>query len=114
LPSDAEWTTLINYLGGENVAGRKLKSTTGWFNSNTGTNSSGFTALPSGFRLYDGNFNYMGNRGGTWWSSTENNVESGVWTRTVDCCYYDEKDDYVTRESESKELGFSVRCIKNF
>ena len=55
LPTDAEWTTLTDYLGGKNVAGGKLKETgtEHWFSPNTGaTNESGFTALPGGIVIY--------------------------------------------------------------
>ena len=46
LPSDEEWTTLTDYLGGEDVAGTKMKSTSGWKEDGNGTNESGFSALP--------------------------------------------------------------------
>jgi len=50
LPSEAEWTILLNYLGGNLVAGGKMKTTTGWNSPNEGaTNSSGFSALPAGY-----------------------------------------------------------------
>jgi uncharacterized protein (TIGR02145 family) len=52
IPTDAEWTTLTTYPGGESVAGGKMKSTSGWYNNGNGSNSSGFTALPGG-RSYD-------------------------------------------------------------
>ncbi|SDD19418.1 FISUMP domain-containing protein [Williamwhitmania taraxaci] len=73
LPSDAEWTQLTTFLGGESVAGGKLKEigTTHWASPNTGAdNSSGFTALPGGYRNYGGSFYYIG-YGGYWWSATE-------------------------------------------
>ncbi|MBK7505887.1 MAG: fibrobacter succinogenes major paralogous domain-containing protein [Bacteroidetes bacterium] len=58
VPTDAEWETLITYLGGEDIAGRKMKSTKGWETSGdendssgfNGNNSSGFTGLPAGYR----------------------------------------------------------------
>jgi uncharacterized protein (TIGR02145 family) len=82
LPSDAEWTELTDYLGGEWVAGGKLKATgtfeagTGlWYDPNTGaTNETGFTALPGGFRNFDGAFVFIGNYG-HWWSATESNAK---------------------------------------
>ena len=53
VPSDAEWTELINCLGGEDVAGGKMKAVSAlWYSPNTGaTNSSGFTGLPGGYRF---------------------------------------------------------------
>ena len=73
VPTDAEWTTLTTFLGGENVAGGKLKETgtTHWTTPNTGaTNETGFTALPSGYRYIDGTFLTIFSMG-IWWSSTE-------------------------------------------
>ncbi|MFN5305549.1 MAG: FISUMP domain-containing protein, partial [Bacteroidota bacterium] len=65
VPSDAEWTTLTTFLGGENVAGGKMKSTGTqyWASPNTADNSSGFSGLPGGFRSYDGSFGYIGLNG---------------------------------------------------
>jgi uncharacterized protein (TIGR02145 family) len=73
LPSDAEWTTLTDYLGGESVAGGKLKETgtTHWKSPNEGaTNESGFTALPGGYRDLYGSSHHVGDYG-YWWSATE-------------------------------------------
>src|ERR1035437_4836347 len=73
VPTDTEWSTLLKYLGGEGVAGGKLKETglTQWLSPNTGaTNESGFTALPGGFLFFDGTFKYVCYCG-VWWSSTE-------------------------------------------
>src|SRR5262245_47721661 len=85
IPSDSEWTTLQTFLGGDSVAGGKMKSTgtikagTGlWRFPNTGaTNSSGFTALPGGWRLDDGSFHNLGGNDvgygvGHWWTATVN------------------------------------------
>ncbi|MCB9001260.1 MAG: fibrobacter succinogenes major paralogous domain-containing protein [Bacteroidales bacterium] len=71
--TDAEWTTLTTYLGGESVAGGKLKETdtTHWASPNTGaTNETGFTALPGGYRGRGGAFGGIGGYG-YWWSATE-------------------------------------------
>jgi len=72
LPSDAEWTTLTNYLGGASVAGTKMKSTSGWIDGGNGTNESGFSALPGGYRNSSGSFYFLGETG-IFWSSTEYN-----------------------------------------
>ena len=72
VPTDAQWTTLSTFLGGEGVAGGKLKetSTTHWLTPNTSaTNETGFTALPGGYRNHSGTFGLIGNTG-FWWSST--------------------------------------------
>jgi len=107
LPSDSEWSTLTNYLGGEEVAGGKLKSTSGWNNPNSGaTNSSGFSALPGGYRDYDGSFNYISDYG-YWWSSTEYS-STIAWYRLMG--YYSA---YVLRNYYGKSVGFSVRCLRD-
>jgi len=53
VPSDEEWIILIDYLGGEEIAGLKMKNTTGWEDykgkNGNGTNESGFAGLPGGF-----------------------------------------------------------------
>ncbi len=108
IPSDAEWTTLSNFLGGSEIAGGKLKSTKSWDSPNTGaSNSSGFTALPGGFRDYDGAFGNIG-LGGYWWSSTEYGTSS-AWGRSLVCNNSGEG-----RGGNSKNNGFSVRCLRDF
>ncbi len=108
VPSDAEWTTLVNYLGGEDVAGGKLKETgtTHWQSPNNGaTNSSGFTALPGGYRRYpDGQFGLLGTDG-RWWSSTQYDG-SKAWYRYI----YNNKT-IVGKNYIDKGYGFSVRCL---
>ena len=109
LPTSAEWTTLINNLGGEIVAGGKLKEsgTSHWQSPNTGaTNSSGFTALPGGDRNTNGIFFNIGNWG-FWWSSTES-TPINAWNRSM---FYIST--YPTSFDYSKTLGESVRCIKD-
>lgn len=109
LPSDAEWTTLITFLGGDSVAGGKLKEigTTHWTKPNTGaTNETGFTALPGGVRQKFGTFMYTGNTG-TWWNSTENSAASAYYT-SIGYYYI-----FVDRYYLDKLYGFSVRCLQN-
>ena len=108
LPSDAEWTELTDYLGGESVAGGKLKETgtTHWESPNTSaTNETGFTALPGGARGTDGSFSSIG-ASGYWWSATEVSTDY-AWGRTMD--YLSSN---VSRDLD-KELGFSVRCVRD-
>lgn len=109
-PTDGEWTTLTDYLGGVEVAGGKMK-TTGfqyWQNSNTdATNESGFSGLPGGFRYYfNGDFNYVGDYG-YWWSSSEYDANN-AWSRFL---FYDYGNAY--QGYGSKQGGFSVRCLKD-
>jgi uncharacterized protein (TIGR02145 family) len=109
VPSDAEWTALRTYLGGENVAGEKLKEsgTTYWVSPNTGaTNESGFTALPGGLRYQDGLFHDFG-FSGYWWSSTEYSASRAFFF------YMDYEYSNVFRFDNFKKIGFSVRCMKD-
>jgi len=109
LPSDAEWTELTNYLGGESVAGGKLKEngTIHWNSPNTGaTNESKFTALPGGRRNLNGNFSTIG-YSGIWWSSTEFYSDVAC-SRGMNYSY-----GTVSNEDDSKESGFSVRCVRD-
>jgi uncharacterized protein (TIGR02145 family) len=82
LPSDAEWTTRSNVLGGDNISGGKLKEigTSHWFHPNFGaTNSSGFSALPGGYRDSEHLNIFVGLTGyGFWWSTTESTPEESV------------------------------------
>ncbi|MCK4448089.1 MAG: fibrobacter succinogenes major paralogous domain-containing protein, partial [Candidatus Marinimicrobia bacterium] len=107
VPSDEEWQTLVDYLGGSGVAGGKMKETgtTHWNSPNTGaTNESGFSALPGGYRYLDGGYYDMGYYA-YFWSSTEGSSGS-AWSRHL---YYDHSE--VGRYFEGKRLGFSVRCV---
>ena len=108
IPSDTEWYTLANFLGGQSIAGGKLKETgtTHWTYNTGATNETGFSALPAGGRLNNGTFNYFGYHG-FWWNSSEVNTNSGlVWY-----VRYDSGD--LSRSSYNKNYGFSIRCIKN-
>lgn len=106
IPSDAEWTILSDYLGGKEIAGKKMKSTSGWYKDGNGTNSSGFSGLPGGNRNSSGPFDNVGD-GGNWWSSTEYSTNSAS-SRDLD---YD--DGVVYRYLNFKKHGFSVRCLRD-
>jgi uncharacterized protein (TIGR02145 family) len=108
VPSDAEWTTLATYLGGESVAGGKMKETgtAHWPSPNSGaTNSSGFTALPGGY-LPNNTF-YDIAQHGYWWSSSEQNSTT-AWYQTVFS-----GNTITVRNTIAKASGFSIRCIKD-
>ena len=110
LPSDAEWTELIGYLGGESVAGGKLKEAgfAHWDSPNTGaTNETGFTALPGGRRFSYGSFSNI-DCYGLWWSSTEYSTLD-AWGQFIECNY-----SYVSRFDYNLNSGFSVRCLRDF
>ena len=113
MPSDSEWQVLINYLGGNAIAGGKMK-TTGtieggdglWQSPNTGaTNESGFSAVPGGARDYT-DF-YLGNRSAYFWSSTSAGSSGGRYL------VLDDNSEDVYHTWYYREYGFSIRCIKN-
>ena len=107
--TDAEWTTLTSNLGGGSVAGGKIKETdtVHWSGPNTGAdNSSGFTALPGGLRLFVGTFGNI-RTGGLWWSATEDNTDY-AWGVNASST-----DGQITRSYSNKHSGLSVRCVKN-
>ncbi len=118
VPTDCEWMYLEGSLGmsvmdqetqggrGTNEGGA-LKATTNWLSPNTGaTNSSGFTALPGGYRSLNGSYNDIG-ISGYWWSSTENG-SGNAWTRKLN--YVSSN---VNRDFDNKQNGFSVRCLRD-
>jgi uncharacterized protein (TIGR02145 family) len=109
VPTDAEWTILITYLGGGSVAGGKMKSTgTDYWNSpNTdATNSSGFSALPGGSRNTDGSFANIRNFA-FFWSATGPVSDIAIF-RTL----YGSSS-FVTSNQNLKSVGASVRCLKD-
>lgn len=76
IPSQVDWVELIEFLGGVNIAGGKMKTTTGWTAPNTdATNESGFSGLPGGYRDNNGTFDFVGDLG-RWWSSNEMNIDA--------------------------------------
>ena len=112
VPTDAEWTTLTNYLGGESVAGGKMKTigTTYWNSPNTGaTNESGFSVLPGGYRSYDDGSFYSIRFNAVFWSATEGGSHySSAWFR-----YLGDASGSVLRFNNDKSLGASVRCLRD-
>ena len=108
MPSDSDWDSLVNCLGGASVAGGKLKSTGTqyWNEPNIGaTNESRFNALPGGFRNSSGGFEFV-RFTGSWWTSTEFSSNNALFV------YIDHNFDDITKFNTSKKRGFSVRLIK--
>jgi uncharacterized protein (TIGR02145 family) len=111
IPSNDEWLTLINYLGGENIAGSKMKETgsTHWTGPNEGaTNQSGFTALGVGER--DGidrafQYRFVCCR---FWSSTKYDASNAWFNAVFNYATYCNHSNYL-----EKPFGISVRCIKD-
>lgn len=107
IPTNAEWNILVNYAGGEDIAGKRLKTKSGWVLDGNGTNDYGFSALPGGTRDgITGSF-HEAEVSGFWWSSSEND-EYYAWYRKITYKY-----DNIYRNLGAKESGFSVRCIRN-
>ena len=106
LPTVAEIETLFTNVGGRLTAGKELKSTSGWYSNGNGTDAFAFSALPTGYRLYNGGYI---NEGGFahFWSSTEYN---GNYAYYMYLYYYY---DYAFLKDDNKNFGFSVRCLKD-
>ncbi len=108
VPSDAEWVVLTSSLGGEAIAGGKMKETgtVHWFSPNNGaTNESGMTLIAGGLRSY-GNFQAMG-YGGSFWSTTPFD-DIFAWNR--DIFYYNS---VANHSGTDKKSGLSLRCVKD-
>lgn len=111
IPSKDEFNTLHTFLGGSLIAGGKMKEigTSNWLSPNTdATNSSGFTALPGGYCDRNGVFKNF-SIGSYFWSSSENNnINNQVWYCAI---FYN--NNFSSIPSDYKNLGMSVRCIKD-
>ncbi|MCK9611989.1 MAG: FISUMP domain-containing protein [Bacteroidales bacterium] len=108
IPTDAEWITLIDFLGGLSIAGGKMKESglKHWESPNTGaTDEYGFTALPGGYR-FSGIFTLIKWKG-YWWSSTEYNTDK-AWYMIILNNYAN-----IYKNVDWKRSGLSVRCIKD-
>jgi uncharacterized protein (TIGR02145 family) len=125
VPSDIEWTSLIQFIDPTvsasgtgslmTTAGSKLKSTVtnatagtglGWNPASPGTDDFGFSALPGGFRNYDGTF-YQIRVTALFWSATDNDPNNAL-DRSLDSGSGD-----VSRYFDNKSVGASVRCLKD-
>jgi uncharacterized protein (TIGR02145 family) len=106
LPSEEEWTTLTDFVGGSSTAGTKLKSTSGWNSNGNGTDAYGFSALPGGVGYSDGSFNNAG-ISGYWWSATENGASYAYFRSMSD------SDANVYRDDRDKTNLYSVRCVQD-
>ena len=115
LPSQAEWTVLTEYLGGESVAGTTMKEVSSWFDpdnitaADPSTNTSLFTGLPGGLRDEYGHF-VLEHMGGYWWSSnksqTNTDLASGQYLYYNNCYAYG-------IGAQSMKYGYSVRCLRD-
>ena len=107
LPSSNEWNSLFDAVGGSSTAGIMLKSTSGWKSGGNGTDAYGFSALPTGYRDYDGNFYGFLGADTYFWSSTEYR-SYGAFSMYL---YYDSEN--ARMGYDRKYFGLSVRCLKD-
>ena len=118
VPTDAEFGTLELHLGVPQAEieiwgwrgtdqGKQLKNTAGWNVDENGTNTSGFAALPGGYRFYGEGTFFQQNALGYWWTSTPNSGISGRYRRL------DGNNDAINRGNVENQAGKSIRCVKN-
>lgn len=105
LPDSTDWNTLYAAVGGFMFSGKYLKDTTDW-KRNSSTDAFGFSILPAGFRYAKGGYNYMYEYA-YFFSSTE--LDSGK----VSDAYFRYDNDHVIGNDVAKNLGVSVRCLKD-
>jgi uncharacterized protein (TIGR02145 family) len=108
VPTDDDWLTLKDFLGGENIAGGKLKETgtSHWTSPNTGASDDyDFTARPGGWRTSSGTFQNIGGYG-YWWTSTF--ISPSAYYR-----HMQNDSERLFRAVNTERYGMSVRCIKN-
>jgi uncharacterized protein (TIGR02145 family) len=110
VPSLEEWRVLINQLGGESLAGTKMKEegTLHWRDPNDGTNESKFLALPAGYRTDTGIYQGI-NEAADFWTITEN-INNVYFVYFIDLNFSNPE---ANANSFSKKYGFSIRCIKD-
>ena len=106
LPSDSEWSRLVALIGSKDTVGNIMKSTSGWKDGGSGTNSSGFNAMPAG-SCFDGRAFIGVGMYGVFWSSTEGDG-SYAWDRFL---LYSSSEVY--RDYGSKDDAISCRCVRD-
>lgn len=106
IPSDLEWSLLTEYLGGEEIAGKKMKSINGWANNGNGDNISGFKGFPGGYCDNYGFFQDI-NEVAYFWSSSLTDTQFAGYRKLI---YYnaEARGDYFFKSG-----GFSVRCLRD-
>ena len=112
LPLGAEWTALENYASGSGMAGKKLKSTSGWKNKGNGTDEYGFSALPGGYGFSGGRFDgkfYFAGSSGFWWGKEDGKYRFASILRRMDF----DKDGVDGDIGPKKTLLYYVRCVQD-
>ena len=106
IPTLADWEKMIVELGGYPLAGRRMKSKSGWNMMGNGNNQSGFSAMPGGGRGVFGSFLDLGDYG-NWWAANEASPSDAcfVYLTFIDSSIMIRKDGF-------KSSGFSVRCVQ--
>jgi uncharacterized protein (TIGR02145 family) len=118
VPSDDEWTELAEYISNDNGGysqdgddwnnvGNHLKATSGWGSSYNGADDYGFSGLPGGKRTSVGDYREIG-YDGYWWSTKGKYLTATAWLRSLNY-----NSEFFYRFNNSKDIGFSVRCIKD-
>jgi len=107
LPNDDEWQILVDFAGGDKIAGKVLKAANGWNNNGNGTDAFNFSALPGGVGVSDGNFGDVGYYG-YWWSASED-YSDGAYYRSMG--YGNEHADGFSYGVKS--FLYSVRCLQD-
>lgn len=110
IPSKAEWEILISFLGGESIAGGKMKTTSNWFQPNLGaTNESGFSAVPVDYRNYDGYVYWNPGDMASFWTTTAVNEIYALGIRLNG----DSRECKIYPTGVKKTYGYSIRCVKD-
>jgi len=105
LPTSDEWNTLATAVGGSNIAGTKLKSTSGWNDDGNGTDDFGFTGLPVG-RESTGSLSQLGRRG-FFWTNTEYTSTNAYYNLLLNTA------SNMRTLNSDKSYGYSIRLIKD-
>ncbi len=105
IPKEAEWKILVDYHGGRQNAGKKMKGTSGWSNSGNGNNEFDFNVLASGVRSVTGQFHYINEKTNFWCSTNNSYTNPHLILQNFSIGIYD--------GNGQPNSAFSVRCIKD-
>jgi uncharacterized protein (TIGR02145 family) len=107
LPTRTDWDSLKASVGGSKVAGKKLKAKISWDYNGNGTDDYNFSALPVGYRRFDGRFDNIGIVG-QWWTATEYDTDKSYYQ-----AMYSVFDDVCEYAYSKEHIAFSVRCVRD-
>lgn len=106
LPTNREFETMIDFVGGKPIAGKKLKTEYGWIRNGNGSDDYSFSVIPVGYKLSNGNYLYEGEYARFW-----NSTEYGSNYAYAESLCFDSKN--IRIDSYYKDFAFSVRCVKD-